>query len=801
VAIISILGFCIMPRAKFIQTMILDVLAVCIGSAVAMLMVWSGVQARLHTRPAGPPQAYNSSQSAVCGVWLFFQIWLVNTVKAKLPQFAFPTILYAILVNVAATYGPQFQTAAQAESFVQRLIETFLTGLAIATAVSLIVIPITSRKVVAKQMAGYVTLLRGTLQAEKKYIQSLETNGVFGLPTLPKETGKKSVKKERGMTPEIKTLKALTAKISDLHGKIHVDLPFAKREIAIGKLTPDDYEGIFKHLRNVMMPLMGLGTLVDLFARHAEINHWGPERADNASPETEKVRHETIQEWHIIMQSVHEPLARIMQALDQGLEHVLLRLQFQQPPKKKKGSDTQDPESKGDLTSPGDEKFDEYLQRECDSFYNEKSVTLYAWAESKGIKLGADFLERSEAFVVPEEIVKEPTRTTQRQQRQLYVLLYLIFLLNSIGLAVLDFVRFADERDQSKAKTKLILPGKRRFKKWVMSTFKVPDANSDDHTTVADLDGPDTIVYLGSAFNSKKDPEHLPPANAWEKFGNSIRGISHFLRSPESAFGFRCACATMSIAIIAYLQNTQRFFVEQRLVWAMIMVAISMTPTAGQSYFSFILRIAGTVVAMVVALLCWYIPDEHTAGVIVFLWFFVALGFYIPLKHINLVIIGVISVVTTTLIVGYELEVKKIGRQRAESNGQPYYPIYELGPYRLATVAGGLVVAFIWTFFPYPISEHSALRQKLGGALYLAANFYSIIHETVMARIRDDEGDTSDSNSPGYQLAKARNKVFAKQMLQIQGLRMHSAFVKWEVPLGGKFPKEDYDEIIQLVSK
>ena len=115
--------------------------------------------------------------------------------------------------------------------------------------------------------------------------------------------------------------------------------------------------------------------------------------------------------------------------------------------------------------------------------------------------------------------------------------------------------------------------------------------------------------------------------------------------------------------------------------------------------------------------------------------------------------------------------------------------------------SGGLGVAFFWTFFPYPITEHSALRQRLGGSLYLSANFYSIMHETVMARIRGDEGDVTDKSSPGYKLAKARYKVFAKQMLALQGLRMHSKMVDWEFPLGGKFPKKQYDNIIKLVEK
>ena len=51
--------------------------------------------------------------------------------------------------------------------------------------------------------------------------------------------------------------------------------------------------------------------------------------------------------------------------------------------------------------------------------------------------------------------------------------------------------------------------------------------------------------------------------------------------------------------------------------------------------------------------------------------------------------------VTTILIIGYELQVGVIGIELATSNGQPYYPLYELAPYRLATVVGGLLVAFM----------------------------------------------------------------------------------------------------------
>lgn len=61
--------------------------------------------------------------------------------------------------------------------------------------------------------------------------------------------------------------------------------------------------------------------------------------------------------------------------------------------------------------------------------------------------------------------------------------------------------------------------------------------------------------------------------DAWERFGDAVRRIPRTLRSAEVAFGFRVACATMTLAVIAFLESSQRFFIEQRLVWAMIMVS------------------------------------------------------------------------------------------------------------------------------------------------------------------------------------------------------------------------------------
>ena len=168
------------------------------------------------------------------------------------------------------------------------------------------------------------------------------------------------------------------------------------------------------------------------------------------------------------------------------------------------------------------------------------------------------------------------------------------FLLWSTGRAVVALVQFADNKveDGTMKKNRVISPTFRRLKKWVTGSLKVEDASMEHTPDSTEAGG--VNIYSGASFRAAKDPEHLPPTNAWQRSTNGLRQFSELLKSQESAFGFRVACATLSIGIVAYLKDTYVFFTEQRLVWAMIMVAIGMTTTAGSGVFGFFGRIMGT---------------------------------------------------------------------------------------------------------------------------------------------------------------------------------------------------------------
>ncbi len=189
------------------------------------------------------------------------------------------------------------------------------------------------------------------------------------------------------------------------------------------------------------------------------------------------------------------------------------------------------------------------------------------------------------------------------------------FLLWSTGRAVLALVQFADKKvqDGTMKKNKLVSPGLKRIRKWVTGSLKVEEAGAE-HTPDSTESGSSSI-YSGESFRAAKDPEHLPPANAWQRSTNVLRQSSRILGSPESAFGFRVACATLSIGIVAYLKNTYVFFMEQRLVWAMIMVAIGMTTTAGSGVFGFLGRMVGTGKLAPHAILKWCLLDNSNCYV------------------------------------------------------------------------------------------------------------------------------------------------------------------------------------------
>ena len=137
-------------------------------------------------------------------------------------------------------------------------------------------------------------------------------------------------------------------------------------------------------------------------------------------------------------------------------------------------------------------------------------------------------------------------------------------------------------------------------------------------------------------------------------------------------------------------------------------------------------------------------------------------------------------------------------------------------------MGGGVLVGYIWTIFPVPITEASVLRRDLGGSLWLlgklqypksllsrrkkhanstitVAKYLSCVTATVDQKLID--ADSGSSSDHGKHLEKARNKLLAHQITMINGMKANLSFLPYEPRFGGSFPRKVYEELVDEVQR
>ena len=450
IAIMAALSFAILPRSKFIQTMLLNVIGTCIGAAFALLQIYCSVQARAHTTPAPSPSStgpspgagvspYNSSAAAVCAIWLFASIYVVNTLRALRPQLQFPAIIVSIFMSVASVYAPSFPTMTAGISFTKGLLEAFLTGFAIATGVSLFVFPTTVRMTFFKQSAGFIGLAQGALKAQTSYLQSLETADMFaprsGAKKEDNHPSKKTKSAKPSPGPETQNLKAIMAKLGELHGKIYGDVAFAKREMAWGKLDASDISEMMKIMQLILLSLTGMSSATDISQRIAEKYSWTEADATSSAlgPSKKETAKKIRLQWNEIMKTLHDPFEAMTEAMSAGLQHTLYALELAKPPKKagaknkrlSNGTST-DIEAEAAVMEPGEAGYAKYLEQKINMFHEKRKSTLTLYCQQRGIHLDANSSGNiSEiALKIHNEGEAQDDETRERNKRQLYLVLH-----------------------------------------------------------------------------------------------------------------------------------------------------------------------------------------------------------------------------------------------------------------------------------------------------------------------------------------------------------------------------------------
>ncbi|CAG7995124.1 unnamed protein product [Penicillium salamii] len=809
-ALMSVVAQGLMPRAKFLKIMFFNLTAVCVSASLCCLAVLCAVKAREHNTPSDASESirngYSSDACAVAGIWLILMIWGANALRALKPmELQDPMVAFSIFASVTITRAGTFVTLAEGLEFVSRLLKGFMIGFAIATGVSLFIFPITSRGNLFHDIKGYAGSIEAVLESQIAYVQGSPVTGLLsGRGLLRRARTAKSARdvldddgsewESKQKQPQLEM-----AKLNSLHSKLQADLFYPKDEIAWGKLTAKDLSEIEHLFRSLLLPLSGMSMLPEILESIVNNETREEGTADLDDPDQGALKQSEIRR---VAETLHERLVDSSKLVQQGLHYFLLALELAKPKhfkdqKKPRGSSTaRDEESRGETLSSTDLDFPVRFEQELHGYSSRRKhlpqalASLEAFAATEKYDVDTPTEE-------PSHIAGDP-----EVRQEFFMILYMGHLQDDMLNATLQLVQFAHSKiiDGTMGRSRLIFPKQRSIRAWLSLNHNKKEHEASSDSRQSSNVNP-SAIYQDQPSARAPDPEHLPPENVWEKGSMILRTISHVIKSDQSIFGFRVAAASFSVGILAFLHQTQDFFIRQRCIWAVIVIVIGMNPTSGQTMFGFVARIAATTISLVLSLIVWYIVDGKTAGVIVFLYLANVFEYYFYIKFPQYFGASVISIVTLNVIIGYELQVRKLGFPEATSNGQPYYPIYLFGPYKLAAVAAGCAISFFWVIFPYPITAKSQLRKLLGRSLFVLAKFYSCMHTTIELWFSAELGNLADSNSPAKSLQASRRKIFKEEMLLLASLRAHSHFSTYEPPIGGKFPKQIYDNIIAEIQR
>ena len=508
-AIASVLSMSFLPRARFVEGMIFSITGVAIGLCVALLSCFCAVQARLATSDptiqpnigaSGARQAveYNSSASAVAAVFLFFNILAANALRFSRPQFQIPIILYSIYANIAGTFAPTFASMVAVYIFVRQLTTAFLSGFAIAIVCHFLIFPSSSRDVVQADVKSYFALLQKVLNAEREYLESMESADMLHETT--DDDGKTTSRFQKASAG----LKSSIAALSALQAKLQTTVPYAKREFAYGHVSAKDIGNLFSKLRQIYLPVLGLSSIADIFQRLVSGRNW--KTAYNGSNENSTSQVE-VGEWNAIMRALHDPFEHVIRGISGGLEHIGYRLKYAKPAKSKKNDVERDPAT----ARPGDAEYLQHLEELNVKFWDRRAEALKVWCVQKNIP----FLDYKPETKESADMRLTRMFSSDDSRQQLFLILYMEFLLHAAAKAVIDLVRDADRMatDGTMTKRRFVFPGRRRLRKWLRGAFQIEDTNNE-HA----IDSYEEAMYtvsLGDAFKKRKNPEHLPPSSVY----------------------------------------------------------------------------------------------------------------------------------------------------------------------------------------------------------------------------------------------------------------------------------------------
>jgi hypothetical protein len=257
----------------------------------------------------------------------------------------------------------------------------------------------------------YLHHLKSTLDGQRDFITSLHNRDWSSREASSgSETENESSAGKRSSWPEAEAWRSATAEATEDQVKIHSQIRYVKREFTWSKLRADDFVSIMKLMKNILVPITGMETVVQLADRVEKLGGWGSIEASSATqvpgaPSDETLIKSEEELWKQFFEKLHNSAYLLWEAMLQGLDYAFFTLQITRKPA---FSTKEELLARGTTSTEGG-GFAVFLEQTIQDFLTAREEPLKEWCHLTG------------QDDVPGATSKNPL--SQRHQSQLYLIL------------------------------------------------------------------------------------------------------------------------------------------------------------------------------------------------------------------------------------------------------------------------------------------------------------------------------------------------------------------------------------------
>ncbi|KAJ3501936.1 hypothetical protein NLJ89_g9115 [Agrocybe chaxingu] len=448
-----------------------------------------------------------------------------------------------------------------------------------------------------------------------------------------------------------------------------------------------------------------------------------------------------------------------------------------------------------------------------------------AWDDFKSVQR-VNLVKPFEAFFDPQtRQLKE--NSDAFATKSLFICFVFIDTLDSFAERLVKMLKTLQEIDAQRPQPKFWFPGRiARVKENITAgqftgsaglsmgtvadptSFDTPRENSMDDLLERELAADREAEKEDNAAPPKRrDPDAFPPTTAFGRSFVSFSKFFRFLKSPEGIFSLRVAIVSFALWIPSVIPSSAWFYYEQKGMWALVMAQTALALYAGDQIMSFLIRIIGTVVGLLLGIAVWHMGagngNGNPYGIVIastiFLAPFVFARIAGPQSQIP---IWTMIPTTILFVVGYSWI-----NANHPSLAAPGVGIH-LGWKRALLVVVGFTAAFIMMVFPNPMSSRVLVRKTLAATIgetgnILAGEIEAFLAEEAKARrgqydtipVSNDAVVDEDKVSPKEKRIRKIGKRVLAVAMRLKELYESFTFARFEPQLAGTWPHDEYHEL------